>query len=188
MNALYIILGLAAIIIIWAIGIYNKLVALRENRENAFADIDVQLKQRHDLIPQLINTVKWAKDFEEKVLTKVTEARASAMWARSVNDKIKSETALAWALSGFFAVAESYPDIKSNQNFLQLQWEVSDIENKLAASRRFFNSATKELNVQVQTFPAIVIANSFGFGQEIFFEIDENKREELEKAPEIKFD
>lgn len=181
----YIVLWLFAIAIIWAISLYNSLVQLKTNRENAFADIDVQLKQRYDLIPQLIETVKWAKNFEKEVLTKVTEARTKAMGARSVNDKINAENQLMWAMSWFFAVAESYPEIKSNQNFLQLQNEIADIENKLAASRRFFNSATKELNVATKVFPSNIVAWMFNFKEEIFFEVQ--NKEELEKTPEIKF-
>lgn len=173
--------------IFYLIAIYNRLVTLRLNRENAFADIDVQLKQRHDLIPQLIDTVKWAKNFEEKVLTKVTEARSKAMWAWNIDEKIKSEKMLWLALSWLFAVAEAYPDLKSNQNFLQLQWEISDIENKLAAARRFFNSATKELNEAVQHFPSNIVAWMFWFRTEEFFDVDED-REVMEKAPKIKFD
>ncbi len=185
-QIMYIIAWVIVFIVLIIISIYNKLVALRENRENAFADIDVQLKQRHDLIPQLLNTVKWAKNFEQKVLTEVTEARTRAMWAKSIDEKIVAERGMQAALTWFFAVAESYPDIKSNQNFMQFQTEVSDIENKLAAVRRFFNWATKEYNVWTKTFPAMVIAWMFWFKDEIFFEVDD--REGLEKAPDIKFD
>ena len=186
METSYIILWVLWIIIVYVIVVYNRLVALKLNRENAFADIDVQLKQRYDLIPQLVDTVKWAKDFEQETLEKVIKARASAMWARTIDDKIKWEQVLAWAMSWFFALAESYPDIKSNQNFQQLQWEISDIENKLAAARRFFNSATKEFNTSILQFPSNFIAWIFNFKEEIFFEIWDN-REEMEKAPEIKF-
>ena len=184
-SPIYIWVWLLVLLIIIVISIYNNLVSLRENRENAFADIDVQLKQRHDLIPQLLNTVKWAKDFEHKVLTEVTEARTRAMWAKSIDEKIVAERGMQTALAWFFAVAENYPDIKSNQNFLQFQNEISDIENKLAAVRRFFNSSTKEYNIWTKTFPAIIIAWMFWFKEEIFFEVD--NRENLEKIPNIKF-
>jgi len=186
METKYIFFWIAWIMVFYLITVYNRLVSLRLNRENAFADIDVQLKQRHDLIPQLIDTVKWAKNFETEVLTRVTEARAKAMWAWSIDEKIQSEKMLWVAMSGLFAVAEAYPELKSNQNFLQLQTEIADIENKLASVRRFFNSATKELNQAVLQFPSNIVAWMFWFKNEDFFDIDEN-REEMEKAPKINF-
>ena len=160
---------------------------MRNNRENAFANIDVQLKQRHDLIPQLVATVKGYADHEKEVLTRVTEARSAAMNATSINDKIQAENALTSALAGLKVSLEAYPDLKANQNFLQLQNEISDIENKLAAVRRFFNSATKELNNAVQTFPSNLLAGIFGFKKEPMFEVPQSERADIEKAPEIKF-
>lgn len=176
-----------AVIAIWCIGIYNNLVKLRNNRENAFANIDVQLKQRHDLIPQLVSTVKGYASHEKELLVRVTEARTAAMGASGINDKIKAENALSNALSGLRVSLEAYPDLKANQNFLQLQGEISDIENKLAASRRFFNSTTRELNNAVQTFPSNIFAGMFGFHREPMFEIPQADRATLDKAPEIKF-
>lgn len=184
MDIIFILFAALWVFIVWLVMIYNKLISLRENRENSFADIDVQLKQRYDLIPQLLNTVKWAKNFEESVLVKVTDARVWAIWAKTIDEKVKADNGVKAALAWFFAVAENYPEIKSNQNFLQFQTEISDIENKLAASRRFFNSSTKEYNVWIKTFPAILIAWMFWFKEEIFFEIDD--REKLDKTPEIK--
>ena len=142
---------------------YNNLVKLRNNRENAFANIDVQLKQRHDLIPQLVATVKGYAAHEKETLAMVTNARAAAMGATSINDKIAAENALSTALAGLRVSLEAYPDLKANQNFLQLQGEIADVENKLAATRRFFNSTTKELNNAVQTFPSNLLAGIFGF-------------------------
>ncbi|MBO6252284.1 MAG: LemA family protein [Bacteroidaceae bacterium] len=182
-----IILVIVVLIALWAVGIYNNLVKLRNNRENAFANIDVQLKQRHDLIPQLVATVKGYADHEKEVLTRVTEARSAAMNATSINDKIQAENALTSALAGLKVSLEAYPDLKANQNFLQLQNEISDIENKLAAVRRFFNSATKELNNAVQTFPSNLLAGIFGFKKEPMFEVPQSERADIEKAPEIKF-
>lgn len=182
-----IILIAAVLIALWCIGIYNNLVKLRNNRENAFANIDVQLKQRHDLIPQLVATVKGYASHEKEVLMRVTEARTAAMGAKTINDKIETENALSSALSGLRVSLEAYPDLKANQNFLQLQGEVSDIENKLAASRRFFNSTTKELNNAVQTFPSNIFAGMFGFRREPMFEIPQTDRIAMDKAPEIKF-
>ena len=187
MDIAVIILVIVVLIALWAVGIYNNLVKLRNNRENAFANIDVQLKQRHDLIPQLVATVKGYADHEKEVLTRVTEARSAAMNATSINDKIQAENALTSALAGLKVSLEAYPDLKANQNFLQLQNEISYIENKLAAVRRFFNSATKELNNAVQTFPSNLLAGIFGFKKEPMFEVPQSERADIEKAPEIKF-
>jgi LemA protein len=184
---LWVAIGVVVLLLIIFISMYNGLVGLRNNRENAFADIDVQLKQRHDLIPQLVATVKGYAEQEKGVLTAVTQARARAMSAGTVNDKIAAEIALSGAMSQFSMQMEAYPDLKSNQNFMQLQHELSDIENKLAAVRRFFNSATKELNNKVQKFPSNIIAGMFKFSQEPYFDLGVVQREELDKAPEIKF-
>ena len=173
---------------IMLISMYNKLVKLRNHRENAFADIDVQLKQRHDLIPQLVESVKGYMGHESSVLTRVTEARAAAMGAASIHDKIGAENTLSSALSGLKVAVEAYPDLKANTNFLQLQEEIADVENKLASARRFFNSATKELNNSVETFPSNMIAGMFGFKKEEMFEIADSERAAHEQAPKVKFD
>lgn len=175
-------------IALFVISLYNRLVNLRVTRENAFADIDVQLKQRHDLIPQLVNTVKGYMKHEEGVLTRITEARSRAMAATSIDGKIDAEQQLGSALAGLRVQVEAYPDLKANQNFMHLQTEISDIENKLAAARRYFNSATRELNVAVQSFPANLIAGMFGFHTERMFEVAAEERATVEKAPDIKFD
>lgn len=187
MTTTIIILVVVAVLALWAVGIYNNLVKLRNNRENAFANIDVQLKQRHDLIPQLVATVKGYATHEKEVLMRVTEARTAAMGARTVNDKIAAENTLSTALSGLRVSLEAYPELKANQNFLQLQSEISDVENKLAATRRFFNSTTRELNNAVQTFPSNLLAGMFGFRREPMFEIPQADRATLDKAPEISF-
>ncbi|SFG20084.1 LemA protein [Prevotella sp. KH2C16] len=182
-----VLLVVAVLAVLWAIGIYNNLVRLRNNRENAFANIDVQLKQRHDLIPQLVETVKGYATHEKEVFEKVTAARTAAMGANTIDDKIEAENALTSALQGLKVSVEAYPELKANQNFLQLQTELSDIENKLAAVRRFFNSATRELNNAVQTFPSNIFANMFGFKREPMIEVPEEQRAEYDKAPEVKF-
>jgi LemA protein len=187
MAIIIILLVVLVLLILWFVSIYNNLVKLRNNRENAFANIDVQLKQRHDLVPQLVATVKGYADHEKEVFQRVTEARAAAMGATSINDKVQAENALTSALAGLKVSLEAYPELKANQNFLQLQSEVSDIENKLAAVRRFFNSATRELNNAVQTFPSNIFANMFGFHKEPMFEVPQEERATLDKAPEIKF-
>ena len=186
-TTVIIILVVVLLLVVWGVSIYNNLVRLRNNRENAFANIDVQLKQRHDLIPQLVATVKGYATHEKEVLMRVTEARSAAMGATTINDKIQAENALSSALSGLKISLEAYPDLKANQNFLQLQGEISDVENKLAATRRFFNSTTRELNNAVQTFPSNIFAGMFGFSKEPMFEIPQADRAAMDKAPEIKF-
>ena len=187
MNTMWIILAVVALVVIWLVSIYNNLVKLRNNRENAFANIDVQLKQRHDLVPQLVATVKGYATHERELLESVTRARTQAMQAVTINDKIQAENLLSQALSGLKVAVEAYPDLKANQNFLNLQQEVSDLENKLAATRRFFNSATRELNNAVHTFPSVLVAGMFGFRREPMFEVPAAERATYEKAPEIKF-
>src|SRR5436189_2216459 len=151
------------LIVLWMVSLYNRLVSLRNRRQNAFADIDVQLRQRHDLVPQLVETVKGYAGHERGVLTQVTEARSAAISAKTIDDKIVAEQQLTSALQGLRVQVEAYPDLKANQNFLQLQEELSDIENKLAASRRFFNGATTEYNNAVESFPANLIANNHAY-------------------------
>jgi len=184
---LLIFIGIVAILVIWVISIYNTLVSLRNHRENAFADIDVQLKQRHDLIPQLIGAVKGYMEHERGTLEAVTNARTRAISATGINEKIAAEQELTAAIRGLNIQVEAYPDLKASQNFLQLQNEISDVENKLAAVRRFFNSATKELNIAVQKFPNTIFAGMFGFKTEPMFDLGEAQRAELDKAPEVKF-
>ena len=183
---LFIILIVVALFL-FAIAGYNNLVKLRNNRENAFADIDVQLKQRYDLVPQLVATVKGYATHEKELLESITAARSAAVNATSIDDKIKADQQLTSALAGLKISVEAYPDLKANQNFLQLQGELADIENKLAAVRRYFNSATRELNNAVQTFPNNIMAGIFGFHKEAMYEIEASQRAAVEKAPEIKF-
>ena len=185
--SLLIILGVLVILLFWAIGKYNLFVKLRNNRENAFADIDVQLKQRHDLIPQLVATVKGYASHEKETLDRIVSARSGAVNAKSIDEKIVAENALTSALAGLKVTVEAYPDLKANTNFMQLQEEISDVENKLAAVRRFFNSATKELNTAIQMFPNNIIAGMFGFKKEMMFDLGTQERVILEKAPEISF-
>ena len=187
MSTTIIILVVLAVLALVLISMYNNLVKLRNNRENAFANIDVQLKQRYDLVPQLVNTVKGYAKHESELLEKITMARSAAMNATSINDKIEANNQLSGALAGLKVSVEAYPELKANQNFLQLQTELSDIENKLAATRRYFNAATRELNNSVQTFPGNIIAGMFGFHKEPMFEIAAEERKAVEKAPEVSF-
>ena len=175
------------LIVFWVISVYNKLVLLRNTRENAFADIDVQLKQRNDLIPQLVETVKGYSFHEKNVLTKITEARSAVMSASTIDEKIKADNQLTAALQGLKVQVEAYPDLKANQNFMQLQEEIADIENKLAATRRFFNGATKDFNTAVESFPGNMIAKQFGFSRQTMFDLGTDKRTQLDEPPKINF-
>lgn len=179
-------IAVLVILVAWVVSLYNSLVKLRNNRENAFADIDVQLKQRHDLIPQLVSTVKGYAAHEKDTLERVISARNGAMNAHTIDEKIAAENTLTSALAGLKITLEAYPDLKANQNFLQLQEEIADLENKLSAVRRYFNSATKELNNAVETFPSNLIAGMFGFRKEIMFDLGA-QRATLEEAPKIEF-
>ena len=185
--AVWIVVGILVLLVLWVISLYNRLVRLRNRRQNAFADIDVQLRQRHDLVPQLVETVKGYATHERELLLKVTEARNAAMNASGIDDKIKAEQQLSGALQGLKIQVEAYPDLKANQNFLQLQEELSDIENKLAASRRFFNGATTEYNNAVESFPGNIIAGNFGFKREIMFDLGEDTRKTMEEPPKVQF-
>ncbi len=186
MIVILIFLGIIFLMVFMAISLYNRLVKLRNIREQAFADVDVQLKQRHDMIPQLVDTVKGYMGHERGVLTTVTEARASAMKATTINEKIVAENRLSTALEGLKVSVEAYPDLKASQNFMDLQKEIADVENKIAAARRFFNSATKELNVATELFPSNMIATLFNFKRELMFDLGD-QRATAEQPPEIKF-
>ncbi|HED23590.1 MAG TPA: LemA family protein [Firmicutes bacterium] len=186
MTIALIILGIVFLLVLFVISLYNRLVKLRNTREQAFADVDVQLKQRHDMIPQLIETVKGYMKHERELLTEITEARANAIKANTINEKIEAEGRLTSALEGLKVAVEAYPDLKASQNFLDLQNEIADVENKIAAARRFFNSATKELNVATEVFPSNIIAGMFNFKREPLFDLGE-ERETVEKPPKIEF-
>lgn len=187
MMGLLIGLGVLLILIIWIVSINNRLVSLKNGRENAFADIDVQLKQRNDLIPQLMGAVKGYMNHESEVLTRITEARNQSMSAQTIPDKIAAEGMMASAMSGFRLQVEAYPDLKASANFMHLQTEIGDIENKLSAVRRYFNSATKEYNDGIEQFPSSIIAGFKKYGREPMFDLGVEQRERLEVAPEIKF-
>jgi len=182
----WIVLGVIVVIVLWAITVYNGLVAMRQRVGQAFADIDVQLKQRHDLIPNLVETVKGYAAHERGTLEAVTQARNTAMAAQGPAQQAAAENMLSGALRQLFALSEAYPDLKANANFQQLQAELTDIENKLAAARRFFNNAVQEYNTGIQQFPAALFAGMLGFGPREFFEVGE-ERKTLDQAPQVKF-
>jgi len=183
----WILLWVLVVLWIWMVALYNNLITLKTNRENAFADIDVQLKLRFDLVPNIVNTVKGYAKHEKDTLKQLTEARTWFMNAKSIESKVAANNELTWALRTLFAVAENYPELKANENFLNLQNELADIENKLAASRRYFNSASKEYNIAIQTFPSVLIANTFGFKKAEYFELDSEEKETAKKAPKVEF-
>jgi LemA protein len=182
----WVILGVVVVIVIWAISVYNGLVAMRQRTNQAFADIDVQLKQRHDLIPNLVETVKGYAAHERGTLDEVVKLRSAAMSAQGPAQQAAAENMLTGALGKLFALAEAYPDLKANQNFQQLQAELSDIENKIAASRRFFNNSVQEYNTGIQQFPAALFASALGFSQRTFFDVGE-ERAAVEQTPQVKF-
>ncbi len=181
---LIVIAVIVAVVLFVIVGAYNKLVALDQRADQSFADIDVQLKLRHDLIPNLVETVKGYASHEKGTLEAVIAARSAATSATSVNDKVGAENMLTATLGRLFALSEAYPDLKANSNFLELQREMSDIENKLAAARRFFNSAVSEFNAVRRQFPTVVFAGMVGFGSDKpFFDVGEGDRAAMTAAP-----
>ncbi len=187
MITLIVVIAVVALLVLVLMGTYNRLVGLRQAANQAFADIDVQLQQRHDLIPNLVETVKGYAAHESGTLEAVTNARAAASSATTVDQKVQAENMLTGALRQLFAVAEAYPDLKANANFLRLQDELSDIENKLAAARRFFNNAVAEFNASIQQFPAVVLAGPMGFHERTFFNVSEDERAAVATPPQVKF-
>jgi LemA protein len=180
MSPLYIGIGILALLVLVAVGIYNGLVTSRMRVKEAWSDIDIQLKRRFDLIPNLVNTVKGSTNFESGTLEKVIAARSRAMEAKTPAAVGEADMALTGALTGFFALAESYPDLKSNQNFIALQQELSDTENKIQSARRFYNGVVTEYNTKIQTVPTNVFANMFGFKESEFFELGADESEARE--------
>lgn len=187
MLALWIILGVVAVVVIFVWATYNSLVTLRIRVEEAWSDINVQLKRRLDLIPNLIETVKGYAKHESGVFEAVTEARSNVINATGVKETAAAENQFEGALKSLFAVAEAYPDLKANTNFLELQNELVDTEDKIQASRRFYNSGVTNLNTKIQTFPANIIASIFKFTNRDFFDVDELEREAANKPVEVKF-
>jgi LemA protein len=185
----WIVIGVIVVLVLWVIMIYNGLVAMRQRVNQAFSDIDVQTKQRHDLIPNLVETVKGYASHERGTLEAVVQARNAAVAAPAGNvaAQAAAENVLTGTLRQLFAMSEAYPDLKANQNFQQLQAELSDLENKIAAARRFFNNAVQEYNTGIQQFPAALFAGSLGFQPKEFFDVGVEQRKELDQAPQVKF-
>ncbi|MEK7479947.1 MAG: LemA family protein [Patescibacteria group bacterium] len=176
MNTSYIILAIVAVVAVWAVVVYNRFVRLTNRTEEAWSDINVQLKRRYDLIPNLVETVKGYAKHEAGTLQKVTEARTKAMGAQTVQEHAQAENMLTGALKSLFAVSEAYPDLKANSNFVELQRELSDTENKIQAARRFYNSVVQELQNALEQFPTNLVGNLFGFKTREFFQLGENEQ------------
>ncbi len=169
-------------------GIYNSLVKLDERVNEAWSDITVQMKYRADLIPNVVETVKGYAKHEKETFAMVTEARSAAMGAKTVKQTAEAEKGLQSALGKIFALAEAYPDLKANENFVKLQTQLQDTEDKLQAARRFYNAGAKDLNMRIKTFPVNVVNNMVGhFKQRDYFEVEESEKAKIEKAPEVKF-
>ena len=181
----WIIVGVVVVVLLFlVIGAYNRLVGLDQTADQAFADIDVQLKQRHDLIPNLVETVKGYASHERGTLEAVVQARSAATHATTVNDKVQAENMLTATLGRLFALSEAYPQLRANENFMRLQADLSDIENKLAAARRFFNNAVSEFNAVRRQFPTVLFAAMVGFGSDKpFFDVGEADRAAMSAAP-----
>ena len=177
-------IGVLIILVVWAIFVYNKFITLINRAKEAWSDIDIQLKRRYDLIPNLVNTVKGYAKHESEAFENVTKARAQAMGAQNIADKGKTENMLVSALKSVFAVAEAYPELKANQNFLSLQAELADTENKIQSSRRFYNGNVRDLNISVDSFPSNLVAKIFHFMKMELFTLDEG---EAKTPVEVKF-
>ena len=182
----WVVLGVIVVLVLWIIMVYNGLVAMRQRVGQSFADIDVQLRQRHDLIPNLIETVKGYAAHERGTLDDVIKARNAAMGAQSTTDKAAAENMLSGALGRLIALSEAYPNLKANENFMQLQNQLRDIEDKIAAARRFFNNAVQEYNTGIQQFPAALLAGPFGFTPKDFFDLG-TERQVVGEVPQVKF-
>jgi LemA protein len=186
MSSTLIVLAVIVVIVFWAVMVYNGLVGMRQRVSQAFADIDVQLKQRHDLVPNLVETVKGYAAHERGTLEDVVKARNAAVTAQGPAQQAAAENMLSGALRQLFALSEAYPDLKANANFQQLQAQLTDLENKIAAARRFFNNAVQEYNSGIQRFPAALLASSFGFAPKDFFDLGD-QRATVSEAPAVKF-
>ncbi len=181
-----IVLAVIVVFVLWAIGVYNSLVSMRQRVNQAFADVDVQLRQRHDLIPNLVEAVKGYAAHERNTLEEVVKARNAAMAAQAPEQRAEAENVLSGALRQLFALSERYPDLKASANFQQLQAQLSDLEAKIAAARRFFNNSVQEYNTGIQRFPAALFASSFGFAPKNFFDLGD-ERASVGEAPAVKF-
>src|SRR3989344_2900768 len=186
-NPIWVVVAIISVVALWVVITYNRFVTLRNRVKEALSDIDVQLKRRYDLIPNLVNTVKGYAAHEQGVFEKVTEARTRAMGATGMHDKAAAENMLTGALKSLFAVAEAYPDLKASANFVELQRELRDTEDKIQAARRFYNGNVRDFNISVQSFPTNLLSGMFGFKKEEFFELGEEARARVAEPPKVSF-
>lgn len=182
MTAVWVLLGIIAVVIIWFVAVFNKLVGLKNRSDEAWSDIDVQLKRRYDLIPNLVESVKGYAKHEKTVFENVTKARADAMSAKGLDSKAKAENQITEALKSIFAVAENYPALKANENFAKLQDELTDTENKIEAARRFYNANIRDFNIAIEVFPASIVANMFSYKHRELFEMENAAEKEPVKV------
>jgi LemA protein len=182
---IWIIIGIIAIVVFYLIIVYNSLITLKTRSEEAWSDINVQLKRRYDLIPNLVNAVKGYAKHERELFEKVTQARTAAMSAKGIKDQQKAENALSGTLKSLFAVAENYPSLRASENFLELQGELTDTENKIEAARRFYNANVRDLNIRIKSFPSNLVANSFKFEPKELFEVEASQQEAVKEPPKV---
>lgn len=183
MIVLLILLAILAVVVVWGVAIYNRLIKVQNLKNEGWSGIDVQLKRRFDLVPNLVESVKAYASHEKEVFEKVTQARAAVTSAGSVEDRSNSENMLTGALKSLFAVAENYPELKANENFMHLQGELTSLENDIQMARRYYNGAARDYNIAIATFPAVLIAQKFGYEKAAFFEAEESERE----TPKVSF-
>lgn len=186
-TALWMLSGIIILGAVLLVGVYNRIAALRQRRKSAFADVDVQLKLRHDLVPNLVETVKGYAVHEKGLLENVTAARTAAMRGGGITERVKTEQALGAAVTNLLAVAENYPQLKADTNFRQLQADLSDIENKIAAARRFFNNATGEYNTTIMQIPGVFVAKAMALNEELFFEMEPEEQKAAQTPPKVSF-
>ena len=182
----YIVLAIILAVVVYAIFIYNNLISLKNRANNAWSDIEVQLKKRFNLIPNLVELVKSYKDYESSTLEKVIQARQQFQNSNSIEDKIEASKSMMAGISGFFAIAEAYPDLKANTQYTNLKNELTNLENDIENARRYYNAVIRDYNTAIEVFPNVIIANKFNFQRLPFFEVEESESEEIHKAPRIK--
>lgn len=188
MVVLYVLIGIVVVVLLYIVAVYNGLISLKTRTEEAWSDITVQLKRRYDLIPNLVNTIKGYAKHEKNLFEKVTKARAEAISAKDMKEKGDAENVLTGALKSVFAVAENYPDLKASDNFIHLQDELSDTENKIEAARRFYNANVRDFNIKIKTFPSNTIAKSFSFEEKELFDVEASQKETVKNAPKVEFE
>ena len=188
MSITWIVLIIIGVLVLYVVVIYNSLITLKTRAEEAWSDIRIQLKRRYDLIPNLVSSVKAYAKHEKELFENVTKARTAAMDASNIKDKEKAENELSKTLKSIFAVAENYPNLRANENFMQLQGELVDTENKIEASRRFYNANVRDLNIKIKSFPSNILANTFSFKEKDLFEVEASQKEAIEKAPNLELE